>query len=137
MARINLRLYINPGMAEVFINFRMKDGGRRLVTATVDTGAEVSVLPFDLMPILDYRLAEKSEVIIDQAGIARQSFQATEAFVWAFLEDQSGSHTREFEMRVWFADTSEALLGFDGILDQAILHLDFMGQRTGWIEISD
>lgn len=137
MARVYLRLYVHPGMAEVFINFRLKDGGHRLVTATIDTGAEVSLLPFDLMPTLDIRLAERSEVVIEQAGIAGQAFKATEAFVSVFLEDQTGTRTREFEIRVWFANTSEVLLGFEGVLDQAILHLDFMGQRSGWIEITD
>jgi hypothetical protein len=133
MPRIQLRIYVSPGKAETFINVRRQDGGYLSLAATVDTGAAVSLLPVKLMDIIENR-PRRGRVTIDQAGIARQSFEATESFVTIFLEDQTGAQTGEFEVRVWFADTDEVLVGFDGILDRAVLHID-MQKRDGWIEI--
>lgn len=134
MPRIQLQLYINPGAAEVFVNIKRKDGIYQRFTATVDTGAEVSLLPFIMLNDVEYRRTARGNITVDQAGIAKQSFEATEAFVTIFLEDQTGVQTGEFEVRVWFADTDEVLVGFDGILDRAVLHID-MPKRDGWIEM--
>ena len=72
---------------------------------------------------------------VEQAGIARQMFTVTEAFVQMFLEDPYGARTSVFEVRVGFADTDKVLIGCDGILDRAILHIDMRDTRSGWIEI--
>ena len=134
MPKIQLRIYIDPGQAEVVLGIKDKQGFHERVTAIIDTGAAVSLFPNDLLDKVDFRPAERSAIIIDQAGIAGQSFAATEGFVTLFLEDQYGARTQEFAARVWFADTGQALVGFDGILDRAILHID-VRTRTGWMDI--
>ena len=135
MTRIQLQMYTDPGGAEVFINIRLKQCGHERMVAFIDTGAETSLFPTYFMSFLDYRLAEISEITIDQAGISEQAFTATRAYVWLFLEDAAGAVTPEFEVPVWFARSDEMLIGFEGILDRAILHID-MPQRTGWIDIN-
>ena len=85
------------------------------------------------MSVLEYRLSARGSFTIEQAGIAEQSFEAVEAYVTIFLEDEAGGRTEELEIRVWFAGTRDALIGFDGILDRAILHLD-MPELTGYLE---
>lgn len=44
MIRIQLRVYVSPGEAEVTFNVKLKDQSYERVTATIDTGAEVSLL---------------------------------------------------------------------------------------------
>ncbi len=134
MTRIQLQIDVDPAGAEVYGNLRRKEGEHERVLAFVDTGAETSLFPTYFMSFLDYRLDEISQIVIDQAGVAEQAFIATRAYVWIFLEDASGKVTSEFEVPVWFAQSDEILLGFEGILDRAILHID-MPQRLGWIEI--
>jgi hypothetical protein len=136
MPRIQLQVYLDPSSVEVFINLRQPDGNYVRVAATVDTGAAVSLLPANLLNKLDYRLGEHGVVTIEQAGIARQSFAATEAIVKLRLEDHIGTQTDEFEARIWFAETDIVLIGFDGILDRSILYIDMQDTRSGWIEIS-
>jgi hypothetical protein len=135
MTRIQLQIYTDPGGAEVYVNLRLKQGGHERVAAFVDTGAETSLFPTYFMSFLDYRLAEMSEVIIDQAGISEQVFTAIRAYVRLFLEDALGNITPEFEVPVWFAESDEMLVGFEGILDRAVLHID-MPQRIGWIDLN-
>ena len=135
MARIQLRVYVHPGGAEVFINLKRKDANYERRVAVIDTGAEISLLPNELLEVVDFRPVERGVVIIDQAGIAKQAFTAREGSVTLFLEDQYGNRTEEFDARVWFADASVALIGFDDILERAILHID-MPNRSGWINIS-
>jgi hypothetical protein len=137
MARVILRLYVEPGGAELFVNLRRKDGGYDRVTAIVDTGAAISLFPKDLLPELDYRLTEGGDVEIDQAGIVGQPFTAQEVIVWITLEDESGIKTRLLEIRAWFAETKQPLLGFAGVLDRAKLFIDMEDTRTGWIEMRD
>jgi hypothetical protein len=134
MTRIQLRIYRNPGQAEVFLNIKRKDSGYEKRAAIVDTGAQVSLLPSLLMDVLAYRLSERGSFTIEQAGIATQAFEAIEAYVTVFLEDMSGNRTDDFEIRVWFAGTREVLLGFDGVLDHAVLHID-MPNLIGYIEL--
>lgn len=133
MTRIQLRLYRDPGQAEVFINIKRQDGGYDKRAAIIDTGAQMSLLPTLLMSVLAFRPSERGIFSIEQAGIAKQTFQAVEAYINAFLEDESGSRTEDFEIRVWFADASDVLLGFDGVLDRAVLHIDMLG-LTGYLE---
>lgn len=134
MTRIQLQIYTDPGGAEVYVNLRRKQGDHERVVAFVDTGAETSLFPTYFMNFLDYRLAEISEITIDQAGISEQVFTATSAYVRLFLEDASGEVTPEFEVPVWFAQSDEMLIGFEGVLDRAVLHID-MPQRVGWIDL--
>lgn len=133
MTRIQLRLYRDSGQAEVFINIKRQDGGYDKRAAIIDTGAQMSLLPTLLMSVLAFRPSERGIFSIEQAGIAKQTFQAVEAYISAFLEDESGSRTEDFEIRVWFADASDVLLGFDGVLDRAVLHIDMLG-LTGYLE---
>ena len=102
--------------------------------AIVDTGAQVSLLPRYLMNSVAYRISERGEVMIEQAGIAKQSFKATEAYVTVFLEDAAGNRSETMEIPVWFANTNDVLLGFAGVLDRAVLHID-MPNLAGYIEI--
>jgi len=134
MPRIQLQINVDPGGVEIYVNLRRKEGGHERAIAFVDTGAETSLLPTHFMSFLDYRLAEVSEIVIDQAGVAEQVFIATRAYVRLFLEDASGESTSEFEVPVWFAQSDEMLIGFEGILDHTVLHID-MTQRLGWIDI--
>jgi len=133
MTRIQLRVYSGPGQAEVFVNIKRKDGGYYTETGIVDTGAQTSLLPQALAEVLEYRLSERGSFLVEQAGIAQQAFQAIEAYVSLFLEDQTGARTEEFEARVWFARARHVLIGFDNILDRAVLHLD-MPNLTGYLE---
>jgi hypothetical protein len=134
MPRIQLRVYHDPGQAEVFLNIKRKDGGYEKRAAVVDTGAQVSLLPSLLMNVVAYRLSERGGFTIEQAGIATQAFEAIEAYITMFLEDMSGNRTDDSEVCVWFAGTREVLLGFDGILDRAVLHVDMLN-LTGYLEI--
>lgn len=136
MAHLQLRVYVDPGAAEIFCNVLRKDGNYEKLTAALDTGAAVSLLPDDLLEWVNYRLSPVGNISIDQAGIAKQSFSAIEGFVTITLEDQTGTITQPFEARVWFAKTNKALIGFADILDHAILHIDML-HRSGWIEIGE
>jgi hypothetical protein len=132
--RVQLRLYIDPGQLEAYVNIKRRDGGFRTVTALIDTGAAVSFLPRNLLSEIEYRVSERGPIVIEQAGIASQRVEATEAYVTLFLEDETSARTPDFEARVWFAETNAALIGFADVLDRAILHVD-MPQRSGWLEI--
>lgn len=134
MPRIQLQIYIEPGQAEVVFRVLRTDGSYEPLTGIIDTGAEISLLPNDLLDKVAYRPIGVGKIIIDQAGIARQAFEATEAYVTGFLEDRVGTQSGEIEVRVWFAETDITLIGFDGILDRAVLHID-MQKRDGWIEL--
>jgi len=134
MTQIALRLYIGPGAAEILISVGRLDGGFERLTAIIDTGAAVTLLPAYLMADVEHRLEEKSAVVIEQAGIAQQAFKATAAIIRLFLEDELGAQSEELEVPVWFADTQAILIGFEGVLDRAILHIDMLN-RSGWIEI--
>ena len=134
MTRITLQIYINPGQAEISYAMQQKDGSFNRFTAVIDTGAEVSVFPIKFLERADYRLSEKGKVEIEQAGIAQQGFEAIEAFVTIILEDANGNRTKPFEILAWFAPTRLAIIGFQDILERAVLHID-MPQRIGWLEI--
>jgi hypothetical protein len=135
MSRIQLQIYMNPGQAEVVVNVQRTDQTYERLMAIVDTGAEISLLPKLLMDKLTYRLGTRGSFVIEQAGIAKQAFEAVEAYITIFLEDRVGNSTKPFEISVWFADTRTALIGFAGLLDRAVLHIDMLRERSGWIEI--
>ena len=133
MPRIQLRVYTEPGQAEVFVNIKRKNGAYLTRAAVVDTGAQTSLMPDELMPLIEYRLSERGRFVIEQAGIAAQFFEATEAYVTIFLEDTAGNRSGEFEARVWFTDTIKFLVGFTDILNRAVLHMD-MPNLSGYLE---
>lgn len=134
MTRLQLQIFQHPPVARIVMNIQRYDGQDYLLEAEVDTGAQVSLLPIRLMDIFDYRPIDETQIVIDQAGIMKQAFNATEAVVKLSLEDLAGNQTSQFEARVWFADTNVVLLGFADILAHAVLHID-MPQRLGWIDI--
>lgn len=132
MTRIQLRLYVDPGAADVFVRLKRTDGNYVIAAPVIDTGAEVSLFPAAYLPGLAARVIGTVE--IEQAGIAHHRFSATEAMVTLYLEDLTGARTEEFEAPIWFADTSRVIIGFKGVLDRAVLHLD-MPARGGWLEL--
>jgi hypothetical protein len=134
MPKIALSLVIQPYQAEVFVNLKGLDGIDQRMVAVIDTGADTCLFPRHLLPLLDYQQIS-DEIIIEQAGIAQQQFSATEALVNIFLEDYQGNQSTLFEVRALFADTSIALIGFDGVLDRATLYIDYRSRNEGWIEI--
>jgi predicted aspartyl protease len=134
--RIQLRIWVNPTYAEVFVNIRTADGHHKTVNAVVDTGADVSLIPMSIMEELDYRLLSSEPIILEQAGIAKQVFEAYEAVVSVYLEDVQGNRSTEFDLPVWFADGQTTLIGFEGLLDRAVLHMD-MPALGGYIELPD
>jgi hypothetical protein len=133
MNQLRLRIYRNPGAIEIFVNIRRKDGEHKRITAKVDTGAQTSLLPAYLMDDLDYSIIDNISFIVERAGMADYSFEAIEAIVRLFLEDERGRQTPEFDVPVWFAGTEEYLVGFAGILDRAVLHLD-MPNLDGYLD---
>jgi hypothetical protein len=134
MPRLQLRIYVAPGEAQIFCKLPRKDGTYETITAMVDTGAAVSLFPVELLDVIDYYPMGRERVTIDQAGIASQFFEAVEAEVTVSLEDETGQITHAFNIPAWFADTDAPLIGFAGVLDRAILHID-MPRREGWLEI--
>lgn len=134
MTQIQLRIYRDPGQAELFLNVKRQDGDYDKWVALVDTGAQMSLLPNFLMDNLDWQPTGQETITIEQAGIANQTFQAVEAFITVFLEDTQGHQTGDFSIRVWFAETNIALIGFADLLDQAVLHVDMLNM-TGYLTI--
>jgi len=132
--RLQLRIHLNPSEVLVFCNLSRKDGNLEKMAGVVDTGAAVSLFPDSLLDVIIYRPAKQGKVTIDQAGVAAQSFQAVEAFATVSLEDTQGNLTQPFEILAWFGKTEIALIGFQDVLDRAVLHID-MPQRSGWLEI--
>jgi hypothetical protein len=133
-SRIQLTIYVAPGQADVFCRLKTKEDAYERFTAIIDTGAAVSLFPLWLLDIADSETLEQRAISIDQAGIANQSFEGVETVVTLTLEDASGNLTPPFKIPAWFADTDQGLIGFAGVLDRAVLHID-MPQQTGWLEI--
>lgn len=136
MPRIQLRIIHNPNRVEAFIKVKRHDEGYEWLYAVVDTGASVSLLPSNILELVSHRLSENSKVRIEQAGIAKQSFDGVEAYVTLLLEDSIGTQSNEYEVRVWFAETDVALLGIDGILTRAALFID-IPNLNGYIEFNE
>jgi hypothetical protein len=134
MARLQLQLYVDPGQADVFVSLVRSNQTRTYRTVgTIDTGAEVCLMPLALLDQIEHRIIN-NKLEIEQAGIAGQGFSAIEAEVRLSLEDLNGNETRELKVRAWFAKTDVVLLGFRDLLEHAKLYID-MPHRDGWIEI--
>jgi hypothetical protein len=134
MDRIYLRVYLQPSYVEGFLNISTPDGSHERLSVTIDTGAAISLFPYWLLGRVAYRLTETPQVSLQQAGLTKHSFEATEAYIRVFMEDWLGHRSREFEIRAWFAETSQHLLGFDGVLDQANLAINMLNTRQAWVE---
>jgi hypothetical protein len=133
MVRINLRVTEAPTPPEVFCSILRWDGELELVGMYVDTGAQTSVLPKKLMQDLKYELLDGGDVLIEQAGIAKQTFNATEALITLRFEDIEGNISVQKQMRVWFAETTKHLLGYTDALEHCELFVD-TPSYAGWIE---
>jgi hypothetical protein len=133
MKRIALGINLNPSSVDLVTNIRALDGSFYRLTAFVDTGADISLLPKRLLPLFEHEII--TERTVDQAGIAGQAFSAVEARIKLFFEDSLGNESDEIEALVLFADTTIELIGFQDILDRATVHIDFRQSRTGWIEL--
>jgi hypothetical protein len=138
MSRVKLRVtrFPSPHRAEAFLRLPRRDGIDERITARVDTAAHTSLLPDSLLTTITHRLTQRGKVIIEQAGMSKHTFEAVEATILVFLEDEYGGQTAQFEAPFWFADTDQYLLGVTGMLDRAILHLD-MPALTGTLEFPD
>jgi hypothetical protein len=134
VAKINLILSIQPCEVEVGVSFKEIDGGFELNYGMIDTGAELSLFPKKWLNTAQHKIL-KENVSLEQAGIARQGFNAIEAEITLLLEDGQGNQSKPLIVRAWFADTTRVIIGFEGILDRAKLFLDYQENRTGWIEI--
>jgi hypothetical protein len=136
MNQIKLRINVRPTRAEAIIKLHRKDGGDERITVVVDTGAQTSLLPRSLLDDVEHQLGKRGSFIVEQAGIARQTFEAVEAMVKLSLEDQYGGQTQEWNVPVWFADTDRHLLGFRGVLNRAVIHID-APNLSGYLEFPD
>jgi hypothetical protein len=133
MTRLHLRLYTNPGEAQIFCNFATKEGGFERTTVTIDTGAAISLFPRELLALVDHQIIDE-EVFVEQAGVSSQEFRAVEARVTVVLEDERGQRTEPIVIRAWFTETWTHLIGFADLLEKAVLHID-MPQLEGWLEL--
>lgn len=136
MAHLQLRVYINPGEAEIFLKIRKPNGDDETLTAIVDTGAQRALVPNSLLEDIAYRQLGDEPFTITQAGIANQHFEAIEAEIMVHLEDTLGNISPVFPITAWFANTDTAIIGFGGILERAIFHLD-MPNLSGYLEFPD
>jgi hypothetical protein len=134
MPRINLMLSIDPCQAEVFVRYKGTDGIFETEIGVVDTGAETSLFPKAWLDTAEHKLSDTT-VVIEQAGIAKQSFDAFEAEIILKLEDSNGNISPELRVTAWFAQTDKVIIGFKDILDRAILFVDYLDTRTGWLEL--
>lgn len=72
MARVELRINLTPGSAEVFVRIKRKDHIYGRPTATVDTGAAVSLFPRSALGEIEQISIVQTFIPIEQAGIAQQ-----------------------------------------------------------------
>jgi hypothetical protein len=133
MSRIALKLNANPGSIETYVRFKAKEGHYIAWLGFIDTGAEVSLFPLNLLEKLEHKIIDEN-FEIEQAGITRQHFKALEAEITIYLEDLQGNQSEPMLIRAWFAQTTEYLIGFQDVLDRARLDIDYLETRTGWIE---
>jgi hypothetical protein len=127
MPRIDLVLNYQPSVVEVFIAYKRTDGIFIPSLGILDTGAELSLFPIGWLKSAEHTIIQA--VSLGQAGIAKQAFDAVEAEIIVHLED--------LRVRAWFAETDKIIIGFQDILDRAILHVDYLQSRTGYIELQD
>src|SRR5687768_2971493 len=98
MPRINLMLSLEPSEVEVFIRYKATNGIFETEIALIDTGAEVSLFPKSWLDIAEHKLSDEA-IVIEQAGIAKQSFAAFEAEIIIKLEDSNGNISPELQVK--------------------------------------
>jgi hypothetical protein len=133
MSRINLLLSVMPYEVETYVRLKQADGEFLLIVGYVDTGADKSLFPISFLESVEHNILN-SDIEIQQAGIAKQSFKAVEAKVTLYFEDLQGNVSHHIEARAWFAETDDVLIGIQDLLEHATLFVDYRQTRTGWIE---
>lgn len=134
MIRIALMISKNPSEAEVFVRFvKDKDIIYRL-PAIIDTGAQISLFPLELLELLSPTAFNQEEVIIEQAGIAGQEFKAIRTHVHLSFEDFDGNITYPMLVEAWFANTERWIIGMADIIERGVLHLD-IPNLSGYIDL--
>lgn len=83
MRRIQLQIYAHPGAADITCNLKRADGSYLRLTATIDTGAVVSLFPKIVLDEIAHR-ATGNEIEIEQAGIAQQVFKVQQGYITLF-----------------------------------------------------
>jgi len=134
MTRISLLISKDPVQAEVYVNFQQTDGSAHKRPAIIDTGAEISLFPLDLLSFIAFDAHSRQEIILEQAGVVGQKFTAIEVQTHIVLEDSQGNITKSIPIRAWFADTDRWILGMTDALARGILHID-MPALSSYIEI--
>jgi hypothetical protein len=134
MARLNLVLINQPYEVQVFVRFKLRDGNFDTMVAVVDTGADICLFPRRWLETAEHTILDK-DIVLEQAGIAKQAFEAIEAEITLYCEDALGNESTPIKVRAWFADTTKVILGFRDVLDRAKLYIDYQETRTGWIDL--
>lgn len=131
MTKVNLEVKIEPSAAIVSVAIRTTDSWQ-VVSAVVDTGAEMSLFDVSLLHEIEYQLLDT--VVVEQAGIANQAVTLIEAEIQALVFDMAGNYSRLMTMKAWFTNTAQHLLGFEGILDASRLVID-MPKREAYLDV--
>lgn len=77
MTRIQLRVYIDPGEVEITFQLKREDDSFERTTGIIDTGAQVSLLPNELMNIVKYRLSDRrGKFVVEQVNNRLRIFPA-------------------------------------------------------------
>lgn len=134
MTRPGLILTTQPYEIQIFVRFKRTDGLFEPIIGIIDTGAEISLFPKTWLEVAEHKLFNH-EIVIEQAGIARQAFNAVEAEIALYCEDLQANQSQPMTVRAWFADTTKVIIGFNDILDHAKFYVDFQETRTGWVEL--
>ena len=93
--------------------------------AIIDTGAHISLLPFQTWEELDVGVVAKHRT----AGVVPgETMQVKVGYVKATLLDEFGNESKEIRFLAYLALTNgvNLLLGIRGVLDQFTLHVDFV-----------
>jgi hypothetical protein len=88
MTRLKLRVYRRPGHSEIFFRITFKNNDTVRMTAVIDTGAQISLLPESLLEEVNVRNPRK--VWVERAGIPEQGFEAIQGTIMLIVEDEQG-----------------------------------------------
>lgn len=132
MIRVNLQYFIEPFSIAIPLSLLMADGIWITDLVTIDTGAENGLMPISMLHTLEHRVIGYYE--IEQAGLSHHYLEAIEAEIVVKIIDEHGNDSRELLIPMLFADTSVKLVGFDGFLNEVVLHVD-APRLSGYVEI--
>lgn len=76
MTRIQLRIETQPTEVVLFCATKRTDQALERLAAVIDTGAEVSLVPDTLLDEIVHRRTGRGKFVVEQAGIAKQEFEA-------------------------------------------------------------